>query len=410
MIGVGVNIWGQGRISLRSLATAYLAGIEPYHWFDFVNDRCLYAGNDVGGVSGATGYSFARASQAYYTNSDGTLTLFASGALRRGTRGVLIEGARTNLLLRSQEFDNASWAKTAVGTGVAPTVTANAGAAPDGTTTADRVQFSLGGGTGATDISRLDQTATVVDATAYTKSVYIKSNTASSYVMELDISAGSSRVIINVTPEWQRLPATFTSTSTSMQARIGLRGAGATQNSDTADVLIWGAQLEAASFPSSYIPTTTASATRAADVLTCTAGVSYPLSLWAEFERAVDTGGEEFLVQTRADANNRFALIVASNDTATAVAIAASTNNNVAVSGSVAINAVTKMAARYALNDVRVYRGATQGGNDTSAALPTDPTEIQFHSNGSSQPFGYIRRAAIFNSALSDAQLEAITT
>ena len=48
-------------------------------------------------------------------------------------RGLLIEEQRTNLLLRSEEFDNASWAKTNA------TITVNATTAPDGTTTADLI-------------------------------------------------------------------------------------------------------------------------------------------------------------------------------------------------------------------------------------------------------------------------------
>jgi hypothetical protein len=85
--------------------------------------------NDVGGVSGATGYSFSRASAAYYTNSDGTLELFESGQLRMKRTA----DAGHNLLTYSQEFDNAAWGKARA------TVTANAATAPDGTSTADKL-------------------------------------------------------------------------------------------------------------------------------------------------------------------------------------------------------------------------------------------------------------------------------
>ena len=48
-------------------------------------------------------------------------------------KGFLVEEARTNLLLRSEEFDNANWTKSRA------TVTANAATAPDGTSNADKL-------------------------------------------------------------------------------------------------------------------------------------------------------------------------------------------------------------------------------------------------------------------------------
>jgi hypothetical protein len=566
-IGVGINLArvgvlggdfgvGLGPGGLGVQAAAYLGGVAPYHWLDFIANRALYAGADVGNVTGATGYSFTRASQGYYQNADGTLTLFgynllvrseqfdnaswqkfnsasasgtvltfvntnsyfqqgvfssglvvgdpvtfsliasvasgsttmrmglgdaddgnplysnnitltttptrftwtqvmgagfggnlavqllgasliaagsvvtvsevqvergdvrtayvpttsaAAGALRRGDRGVLIEGSRTNLLTYSQQFDNAAWTKLGVGTGVAPIVTANAGVAPDDTMTADRVQFNLGGGTTIGDYSWLLQSVTVTNATPYTESVYIKSNTASSYVMELDISGSAARQIINVTPTWQRFSTTFTSTSTSMQARIGLRGAGATQNSDTADVLVWQADLQAGAFPSSPIVTVAASATRAADVLTYTAGVSYPVSLWAEFERAVDTGSfEELFNLDDGDSSDRAVLYVGTTDLASVDMRTASVSQGPAtVAGTVALNTVTKLAGRFQTNDMRPARGGTLGTADTSCTLPAAPTRLVI---GNAPSFGYIRRIAVIQGAGTDANLQVMTT
>src|SRR5690606_26253212 len=56
---------------------------------------------DVGNVDDTPNWSFTRATVGTYVNSDGSIATFSSGQLRRGDRGVLIEGARTNLFLNS---------------------------------------------------------------------------------------------------------------------------------------------------------------------------------------------------------------------------------------------------------------------------------------------------------------------
>ena len=75
------------------------------------------------GVSPADTMSFGIA--AGRNTSDGAQV----GTIRSLTGGT----TRTNLLLRSEEFDNASWTKSAI------TITANATTAPDGTSTADKL-------------------------------------------------------------------------------------------------------------------------------------------------------------------------------------------------------------------------------------------------------------------------------
>jgi hypothetical protein len=181
----------------------------------------------------------------------------------------------------------------------------------------------------------------------------------------------------------------------------------------TGERYLWGAQLEAASFASSYVKSEAASATRAADVLTYTAGVSYPLSLWAEFERVVDTGAEEHIFQTDTGSNNDRALLyVRSVDLAAAFAASNNVSQmDVSISGVLATGAVYQLAARFATDDGNAARDGNLGTVDTSVTVPATPNTVRFGQRigGTNQPFGYIRRAAIFNSALTDAQLQTTT-
>jgi hypothetical protein len=179
-------------------------------------------------------------------------------------------------------------------------------------------------------------------------------------------------------------------------------------------IYIWGAQLEAGAFPSSYVPTTTASATRAADVLTYTAGLTYPASLWCEFERAVDTGGTElYMVVDDGDLTDYAALNVNGSDQLSSIMVSGSVSQGVStVSGATSTGTVYKAASRFATNSIRSARGGSLGGEDTVATLPANPTTIRLgaYAGGINYCFGYIRRIAATNFAPTDAQLQAMTT
>lgn len=59
----------------------------------------------------------------------------------QGVLGLRVESSRVNWLARGEEFENAAWVKGNFATSALPVVTANAGTAPDGTRTADRIWY-----------------------------------------------------------------------------------------------------------------------------------------------------------------------------------------------------------------------------------------------------------------------------
>jgi hypothetical protein len=157
------------------------------------------------------------------------------------------DGGVRNLLDRSEEFDNAVWAKQGFGAGTAPVVTSNAALAPDGTMTAERVVFTLPSGATVSDISQLIQLFTFGDAN-YAGSFYIKSNTGADQNIVLLIR-NIQVATVTATTEWQRVSAL--SLASAVASNFGLRARG-TFTAGTVDLLVWGAQLEEGSTATPY--------------------------------------------------------------------------------------------------------------------------------------------------------------
>lgn len=235
------------------------------------------------------GESFTRASSATYVAVNGQLQTVANNVKRdahytsiNGVRRLLLEGPGTNGWSKSQQFDDAAWSKTGL------TVTADAHSAPDGTVTADAlIENNL-------NVARaLFRTfAGASDNTPQTASFFLRGGLGRNWVRIatankagavaqswVNISTGAPGTVsgfhtIRITPlvdSWYRIKITFDSASGATTPELDVSPA-------TADTVIaylgdgvsglygWGAQVETdRPFASSYIATTTAAATRAAD-------------------------------------------------------------------------------------------------------------------------------------------------
>ena len=322
--------------------------------------------------------------------------------------GLLIEEQRVNLLTYSAQFDDAAWLKLSGGTGVAPVVTANAGVAPDGTTTADRVVLNRGAGTTSSDISRLFQNTGTL-ATVGMLSVWMRSfDGVSSYSVRLLNSFGELNV--TVTPTWQRFSVVSTSTSTN--AQIAVRG---DQNQQTADVLIWGAQLEAGSFATSYIPTVASQVTRLADVANMT-GTNF--SSWYNQPEGTFFADFTFAVpQPNLATLPRF---IGASDSA-----GLTPTGGTAITGYQRVGGTTQMqialgtsqigthkaAMAYGAISTTALNGAAATGVTGSTAGSMNALFLGIASNAFHNTSGQVwyRQIAYFNTRLPNAQLEALT-
>lgn len=183
-----------------------------------------------------------------------------------GALGLLVEASRTNVVLRSQEFENAAWTSTA--SGVAnPTVTANAAVAPDGTTTADRVQIPA---TSGVQYSLL-QSGSVLTATASSIAVWAKGNGTTDQTCIAASNGSGANCLCSYNPTtWTRCKCENKTLGALGPMYIGNYSAstgpcGISFNAQ--DVFLWQAQGETAGSPyiTSDIATTSAAVTRAVD-------------------------------------------------------------------------------------------------------------------------------------------------
>jgi hypothetical protein len=140
--------------------------------------------------------------------------------------------------------------------------------------------------------------------------------------------------------------------------------------------------------------------------------LAYPLTLWAEFTRSVDTGALEGVMSLDdGDDTDRAMLYVSAADKGTANAKSAnSTVYNAASLASIALDAPTKMAARFQADNMRAAMNNVLSALDSTAAAPATSTTLRFGTffNGTDLN-GRIRRAAIIMGPAADAELQGMT-
>lgn len=174
--------------------------------------------------------------------------------------GLLIEEARTNLLPYSEEFENAGWTKQS-GSSIDSTLVTG----PDGNLSGRRLL-----GFDAASGQRLTEGIAITNSTL-TGSIWLKgegSNIGKNVTLTVKRSAGTlvyTNVTHTLTADWVRVDATFTQLPDSSGAIILLNRHGSNYPSE---VLIYGAQFEVGSFPTSYIPTSGSTVTRSPDLCT----------------------------------------------------------------------------------------------------------------------------------------------
>jgi hypothetical protein len=184
----------------------------------------------------------------------------------------------------------------------------------------------------------------------------------------------------------------------------------------TSDVFLWGAQLEAGGFATSYIPTTTGSVVRSADVCSIT-GANFT-SFWNTNEGAMFASGDPrgsasvaTLVMANSGANaNQISFDrstttikfgVANSGTYTATIQQNSTNGS-----------FVKISGAYATNNARSALNGVLGTPDTSVIVPTNLNRFNIGSASTANSEfanGCISEIKYFRKPLSNAKLQSLT-
>jgi len=278
-------------------------GASPSLMLNFARDKNL-----KDRISGNNLITFTRSSTGTYVNSVGIITSNAANVPRFDhnpvtgeSLGLLIEESRTNLTTYSEQLDNARWAVANFTLSANTTDTTT----PDGTNTAEKILETVTNGIHA---FASYNAYSISAGTIYTASIFVRSinkqfvqlvfddtATTNGGHINFDLTAGTitasanygtgasiSGTITSYPNNWYRLSITTTAGTSGTFGRFAVNGiisgssvafqgyAGNTSNG----YYIWGAQVEQATFPTSYIPTVASTVTRSADNVSMT-GINF---------------------------------------------------------------------------------------------------------------------------------------
>jgi len=337
---------------------------------------------------------------------------------------LLLEPSRTNLVLRSEEL-NTTWLT------FRSSVTANDIVSPDGSQNAEKIIQQ----SGETSSGGVYQNLTLSSSTVYTYSVFLKSGGYDFGMIRIDggqyawfnlssgtvgtITGSGSSSIQDFGNGWYRCSFTITTTSTTGQPHIYIANSDGSQTLSGADgvkgIYAWGAMVEQGSYPTSYIPTEGSSVTRSAETTNATVpsgifGTSGGTIYVEGVVGAPDTSGQmPFTAGT--DTSNLIYIWIQTNGSLVVESYTSTAQCGIySSSGILSVGDSYKIAFGYANNDFVLYLNGTQIGTDTSGsiAIPANVKLGNYITSGYTS--GKIKQVMIFNTRLSNTELQTLTS
>ena len=349
--------------------------------------------------------------------------------------GLLIEESRTNLFTYSSAVGGTNWTLSQAN------IALNMAIAPDGTQTASKLYDNTATSYHSVNTSSITG---VVSGASYTISCYVKAaefslmyvavlgtafplNPNASYNLASGVVASSSNGTASITSignNWYRVILTCTATA---NGAISLAFGTLFSNhlgDGYSGIYIWGAQLEAGSFATSYTATLASTVTRAADNASMT-GTNF--SSWynqaqgsfycdGDFNETNPSNNTVFM--EGGASNGDFTIgTIAANSSSTMRFIVRNTNTNptgsITITYTFIVNASIKGAFIYnGLSGLTcALNGITYAGNSAVGATSI-PDRIYIGSRGGGSLFlnGHIRKLSYYPVALSSASLVALTS
>ena len=356
-------------------------------------------------ANGNGDFNATRGSTATRVNKDGLIETVATNVPRLDyplTNGVvgdcphlLLEPSRTNNIPYSQFFDSGSgWSllnNVTIGSQVS---------SPDGSLNATELVYD------GTLNGRIERTISGLTAGVdYSVSLYAR---VASGTQEVFFGSYEESSFI-LTTEWQRLIKSQPENDTNAFPRI--------KCNDAATIEIWGFQHEAGSYATSYIPTLQNQAeTRSADICN-DSGTSAEFNdsegvLFAEIAALANDGTYRRIAIPNTGLTALHRLEYFSTDNAINAVTYVSPSNQVVLSHTLPDSTkFVKIAYKYKTGDFALWVNGVEVGTSVSGNLPTGLTKLNFdNGSGSNDFYGKCKQLIYFNEALSDSELQTLTS
>lgn len=313
-------------------------------------------------------------------------------------KGLLIEEARTNFLLQSNNVSVAPWAAGNV------TFAANSIVAPDGTLTAAKATITN------TASNVFYQIAPGSFAgKAITVSFYAKADSPMTLQSAIDDGIAGIFFYPSLTTTWQRFTVTMTQSAVSPYTVLYI----SLNTNSTTPFYIWGAQFEEGEFATSLIPTTAATVTRNADVAVMT-GANF--SDWysagaggivARVLPSTVSGTRPALQLDDATANEVIALRGSTTNPELVIVDGGSPQAQIDV-GTIVANTAYNLGTAWNTDNCAAAVNGGAAVTDTTATIPT-VTQARLGSDGTNYLNGNIQTLRYWPQRIIDAEVQAFS-